>query len=368
MFSMPKFATFVAISCLSLAVIPVARSAVIDVTVGGTGVIAFTPNQVQANVGDVIQFTFKQKNHTITRSTLASPCSPLVGEGAFDSGFVPVAANETDFPLAQLTVQDENPVWIYCRQTGHCQQGMVFAINPGNNFAAFQAAATGSSSATSAGASVTAAPTGTGVVTVTATVTVSGDPITTTYGSYPGSAAPSTAVSTDHVIVVGGTAGNIYTPSNITAQPGDTVTFQFHSKNHTVTASSFPDPCRALSLTSTTGQLGFDSGFMAVSANATDFPTFTLQINDTQPIWGYCRQTGHCGQGMVFSVNAVESGPNNFAAFQAKAIQLNGTASASASPSASGSPSTDKTNGALLPVRSAAAMMALVGLVVGMVL
>ncbi|KAF7353650.1 Programmed cell death protein 5 [Mycena venus] len=363
MFSIPKFATAVAISCLSLAVIPV-RSAVIDVTVGGTGVIAYTPNQVQANVGDVIQFTFKQKNHTITRSTLATPCSPLVGEGAFDSGFVFVADNETDFPLAQLTVQDTNPIWIYCRQTGHCGMGMVFAVNPGDKFAAFQAAATGSAPVSSAAASVTAAPSG--VVTVTATVTVSGEPITTTYGSYPGSAAPTTPVSTDHVIVVGGTAGNVYTPSNITAQPGDTVTFQFHAKNHTVTASSFADPCRALSLTSTTGELGFDSGFMSVSPNATDFPTFTIQINDTKPIWGYCRQTGHCGGGMVFSVNAIESGPNNFAAFQAKAIQLNGTTAPGSSPS--GSNSADTTNGALLPVRSAAAMVALVGVVVGMVL
>ncbi|KAJ7243410.1 hypothetical protein B0H12DRAFT_1131014, partial [Mycena haematopus] len=333
--------------------------AVIDVTVGGTGIIAYTPNQVQANVGDVINFTFQQKNHTITRSTLASPCSPLVGEGAFDTGFVPVAENVTsDFPQAQLTVQDTNPIWIYCRQAGHCAQGMVFAVNPGNDFAAFQAAATGS--ATSAGASAAAAATG--VVTVTATVTVSGDPITTTYASYPGSAAPTSAVSSDHVVIVGGTAGNVYTPSNITAQPGDTVTFQFHTKNHTVTASSFQDPCRALSLTSTTGQLGFDSGFMPVAANATDFPTFTIQINDTQPIWAYCRQPGHCGTGMVFSVNAVESGPNNFAAFQALAKQLNGTTNATTSST------TQTTNGASLPVRSAAAMMALVGVVVGMVL
>jgi hypothetical protein len=50
-----------------------------------------------------------------------------------------------------------------------------------------------------------------------------------------------------------------------------------------VTASSFQDPCRALSLTSTSGQLGFDSGFMAVSPNATDFPTYTIQINDVSP-------------------------------------------------------------------------------------
>ncbi|KAJ7915488.1 hypothetical protein B0H13DRAFT_1999914, partial [Mycena leptocephala] len=355
-FSTPKFATFAAISCLSLAVIPIVRSAVIEVTVGGVGVIAYTPNQVQANIGDVIQFTFKQKNHTITRSTLANPCSPLVGEGAFDSGFVPVAANETDFPLAQFTVQDTNPVWVYCRQAGHCAQGMVFAVNPGDKFAAFQAAATGS-----AATSAAAAPTG--AVTVTTTITVSGAPITSTYTS--GSASPtSSSVSTDHVVIVGGTAGLVYTPSNITAQPGDTVTFQFHSKNHTVTASSFQDPCRALSLTSTTGQLGFDSGFMAVSENATQFPTFTIQVNDTQPLWGYCRQATHCGQGMVFSVNAVESGPNNFGAFQAKAIQLNGTASASPS----GSASNNTTNGALLPVRSAAAMIALLGVVTGLLL
>ncbi|KAF7359282.1 hypothetical protein MSAN_01270600 [Mycena sanguinolenta] len=357
MFSTPKLATFAAISCLSLAVIPVARSAVIDVTVGGTGVIEYTPNQVQANPGDIIQFTFKQKNHTITRSTLESPCSPLVGEGAFDSGFVPVADNVTSgFPQAQLTVQDENPIWIYCRQAGHCQQGMVFAVNPGNNFAAFQAAATGS--ATASGASTAA----TGAVTVTTTVTVSGNPVATTYTS--AAPASTSSVSTDHVIIVGGTAGNVYTPSNITAQPGDTVTFQFHTKNHTVTQSSFPDPCRALTLTSTTGQVGFDSGFMPVAANATTFPTFTIQINDSTPIWSYCRQQGHCGSGMVFSVNAVESGPNNFAAFQALAIQLNGTANSTTSATGA----TDTTNGALLPVRSAAAMVALVGVVVGLVL
>ncbi|KAJ7771663.1 Cupredoxin [Mycena metata] len=351
-----KFTTIFAVSCLSLAVIPV-RSATINVTVGGTGVIAYTPNFVQANVGDVVQFIFQQKNHTITQSTLASPCSPKAD--GFDSGFVPVAADVTDnFPLAQLTVTDTNPIWIYCRQTGHCSQGMVFAVNPGNNMAAFQAAAaaTGGSASPNASASATA-----GVVTVTATVTVGGQAVTTTYASSPASAS-STAVSSDHVVIVGGTAGLVYSPSNITAQPGDTVTFQFHSKNHTATQSSFASPCRALSSTSTTGQTGFDSGFMPVDANATQFPTYTIQINDTTPIWVYCRQLTHCGSGMTFSVNAVE--PNSFAAFQAKAIQLNGTANGTASAVGS----TDSTNGAVLPVRSAAAIMALVGVVAGLVL
>ncbi|KAJ7221752.1 hypothetical protein GGX14DRAFT_430959 [Mycena pura] len=351
----PKFVTLATVSCLSLAIIPVARGDIINVTVGGEGVIAYTPNQVQANVGDIIQFIFKQKNHTVTQSSLANPCSPL--PGGFDTSFVPVSDNATDFRRAQIQVLNTDPIWVYCRQTGHCEQGMVFAVNPGDKFPAFQAAATGS--AASAAPSATASA---GVVTVTATVTVNGEPLTTTYGS---SASPAPTASSDHVVVVGGSAGLVYTPSNIAAQPGDTVTFQFQTKNHTVTQSSFPDPCRALSLTSTTGQLGFDSGFMFVADGTTDFPTFTIQINDTQPIWAYCRQINHCGSGMVFSVNAVESGPNNFEAFQAKAIQLNGTASsAAASPTGSSSPA-DLESGAVHSFRGAGAM-ALVGLVAGL--
>ncbi|KAJ7052519.1 hypothetical protein C8F01DRAFT_1261672 [Mycena amicta] len=118
-------------------------------------------------------------------------------------------------------------------------------------------------------------------------------------------AAPSVPTSSsgqpvNHLIKVGADGLN-YTPSNITAAPGDTVTFEFHPKNHTVTQS-------ALNLDL------FLSLLMRLS-----FPTFTITINDTTPIWGYCGQQGppvHCTSGMVFSINAVESGPNNFAAFK----------------------------------------------------
>jgi plastocyanin len=176
---------------------------------------------------------------------------------------------------------------------------MVFAINPGSELAAFQAAAT---SGTAASASSTSAATPT---------------------------ATSVPSSTDHTIIVGGTGVIAFNPSNITAQVGDTITFQFQQKNHTATASSFAAPCR--DLFSTSGQAGFDSGFMPVADGATTFPTYTVQVNDTNPIWAFCRQANHCGQGMVFSANAVESGPKNFGAFQALAEQLNGTSSTSSS-------------------------------------
>jgi len=57
----------------------------------------------------------------------------------------------TDMPTATMTVSVTTPLWFYCRQTGHCQQGMVFAINPpstGNTFQNFKNNALGTSAAT----------------------------------------------------------------------------------------------------------------------------------------------------------------------------------------------------------------------------
>lgn len=229
---------------------------------------------------------------------------------------VPVAADvTTGFPVAQFQVQDTNPVWVYCKQTGHCSQGMVFAINPGTQMAAFQAAAIATGNATNA-------------TTTSSSVTSSAT-----------SSSTSTAQSVDHTVVVGGTGKIFYSPSNITANPGDTVTFQFQQKNHTVTQSSFATPCRALASTSTTGQVGFDSGFMPVADNATTFPTYTIQVNDTSPIWAYCKQTAHCGEGMVFSVNSNEASTNNFAAFLNNAKTQNGSATTTSTSSSSSSTS-----------------------------
>ncbi|KAI0928003.1 hypothetical protein AcW1_005388 [Taiwanofungus camphoratus] len=344
-----------AFALVSLAAIPVARGAEYQVTVGGPGVLKYNPQFVTANPGDTVVFSFRQKNHTATQSTFENPCE--LADGGFDSGFIPVSDNNTNgpFPAAQFTVEDTNPVWVFCRQADHCQQGMVFAINPGNQFSTFQAAAMGNtttnSSTSSSVASATASSSATvsssipasssvgstpasatvspsaSVVTVTATVTASGSQEITTDASSASSAPPSISTSSDHIVVVGGPNKLYYDPANITAEVGDTVTFRFMQKNHTVTESSFADPCVSLTQTSTNGEVGFDSGFMPVADNATSFPTFTIQINNTAPIWAFCRQTGHCGAGMVFSVNAIESGPNNFAAFQAKAKQLNGTTS-----------------------------------------
>ena len=54
------------------------------VVVGGPGKLLYTPQNIHANVGDTIRFTFKQKNHTLTQSSFEYPCQAI--DHGFDSG------------------------------------------------------------------------------------------------------------------------------------------------------------------------------------------------------------------------------------------------------------------------------------------
>lgn len=339
------------------------------VIVGGPGQLTYTPACLWPAVGDIVNFEFHEKNHTVTQSSFAEPCKKQTDaaglQTGFESGFKPVAAGTTSgFPVSSFTVTDDKPKWFYCAQGAHCSAGMVFAINPpkeGNTFEAFLANAKNSaaqppavsappaSATTTVAATVTPAPDG--VVTVTQTITLGASTWTTAYGSAPGSAAPTpNPEPVVHLVTVGENGGLTYNPPSVQAAPRDIISFQFRSKNHTITQSSFDNPCRKLEFTSTSGQVGFDSGYMPVSADASAFPTFNITVNDTAPAWAYCRQGNHCGGGMVFAINAVEGGNKSFAAFQALAKQINGTQqpSSTASTGAPGSTSAPSTgvNGA----------------------
>jgi len=74
-----------------------------------------------------------------------------------------------------------------------------------------------------------------------------------------------------------------------------------------------------------------------VGDGVTDFPTFTVPVNNTEAVWVYCAQGNHCSSGMVFAVNAATSGPNTFEAFRAKAT---GSTSSSIPPNNAGPSST----------------------------
>ncbi|KAF3766574.1 Cupredoxin [Cryphonectria parasitica EP155] len=105
------------------------------------------------------------------------------------------------------------------------------------------------------------------------------------------------------VVTVGSSNGSLtYSPDSVQAAVGDMVQFQFVAANHTVTQSTFDQPCQPISLFST-NVTGFHSGFMPVAAGGSNIPTYTIQVNNTTPIWVYCAQARHCESGMVMVIN-----------------------------------------------------------------
>ncbi|PPR06177.1 hypothetical protein CVT24_000719 [Panaeolus cyanescens] len=141
--------------------------------------------------------------------------------------------------------------------------------------------------------------------------------------------AVASAVSAQQVIKVGATMndqGGIFQfiPPTINAKNGTVVSFQFTGApgNHTVTQSTFQDPCNP-----TPG--GFDSGWVFIpdASALTETPMFNLTItDDTKPIWFFCKQLApspHCPVGMVGAINPPTSG-NTFEAFQKNAESFQG--------------------------------------------
>jgi len=146
------------------------------------------------------------------------------------------------------------------------------------------------------------------------------------------------SAQTTHKVMVGN-GGLTFNPPQVTAAVGDIVSFEFHPKNHTLTQSTFDNPCTPLAG-------GVDSKFMPVAAAATQFPVYSFRINEVVPLWFYCAQGAHCQAGMVMAINAAATGDKTYDNFLAKAkgatsgaVASGGTpttASVIAAPSVSG--------------------------------
>jgi len=184
------------------------------------------------------------------------------------------------------------------------------------------------------------------VVTTSAVITLGSSTYTTTYASYPNSPNPTPNSANGSEIVIAVAPGGSFTfkPDHTTAKPRDVLVFQFQSSGHSATQSSFAAPC--VQFVSGDGVIGANSGFMDSGAE------FRITVNDTTPLYFYCMQVGHCGQGMVFAVNTDEGGGDrSFAAFQTLATEINGTAgttgggSSSSSSSSSGTGTTASSSG-----------------------
>lgn len=115
-----------------------------QVAVGRGGVLDYQPFNLFAEVGDIVEFQFGPMNHSVVQSTFDNPC--VQSEGGFNSGFNFAVKEGVSDQVFQITVKDTAPIWFFCGQGNHCNQGMVGSINQnvdsGNTFDAFKNLAT----------------------------------------------------------------------------------------------------------------------------------------------------------------------------------------------------------------------------------
>ncbi|CAD6589052.1 MAG: hypothetical protein CYPHOPRED_004613, partial [Cyphobasidiales sp. Tagirdzhanova-0007] len=155
-----------------------------------------------------------------------------------------------------------------------------------------------------------------------------------------GALLPLLARAANHTVLVGPGA-LIYSPNNTIAAINDSVTFVFAGGMHSVSQSSFDNPCQHLQNV-TFDAVGFDTGIIPVNASL-GYPTVTYFVTSTDPVWFYCKQVGHCVAGMAGAINAPLNGSQTVEAFIALAKNStiagsisNATVSALASPSSTG--------------------------------
>jgi len=98
------------------------------------GTIGFNPSSVSDfKEGDVIQFIFYPKKHSVTQSTFAAPCTY---NGGVNTGLIdyngtakPAMLQSWNFTLPSNAT--DKALWFFCSNPGHCEtKGMVFSVNP----------------------------------------------------------------------------------------------------------------------------------------------------------------------------------------------------------------------------------------------
>jgi plastocyanin len=109
----------------------VTLTGVTHTVVAGRGGLKFEPDNVVAEIGDVVEYHFLPKNHSVVQSSFGSPCQPLEDGSGFSSGFNFATAEGQSANVFQIVVENKTPVWYYCSQTNgnHCQNGMTGVIN-----------------------------------------------------------------------------------------------------------------------------------------------------------------------------------------------------------------------------------------------
>ncbi|OAA63034.1 extracellular serine-rich protein [Cordyceps fumosorosea ARSEF 2679] len=144
---------------------------------------------------------------------------------------------------------------------------------------------------------------------------------------------------------VNNATGLKFWPDNIKATAGSMVQFQFLAGNHTITQSDFDHPCKPINEVNPSVQ-GIFSSFQPAAASAAkgEFPTYTIMVNDTKPMWFFCSQGPHCEKGMVMVIN--ENTGANSSRSLANYKKLAAEATPEGGATQGGTPSSESSTGA----------------------
>ncbi|KAI9651051.1 hypothetical protein NHQ30_001088 [Ciborinia camelliae] len=100
------------------------------ILVGSGGKLTFSPNETKADVNTTLEFHFFPATHSVAQAAFASPCN---GTG-FYSGPILTTSSDGNPSVFSVKVNDTKPIWFYCGFPGHCEGGMVGAVNvPADN-------------------------------------------------------------------------------------------------------------------------------------------------------------------------------------------------------------------------------------------
>jgi plastocyanin len=90
-----------------------------------------------------------------------------------------------------------------------------------------------------------------------------------------------------------GKAEHKFQPDTVQAEVGDLIVYDFFPPNHSVVRAEYGYPCVPYELTGK-GKVGFFSDFHPVDAILDDPPSFSIRVNDSNPIFFYCSAPGSC--------------------------------------------------------------------------
>ncbi|KAJ7859008.1 hypothetical protein B0H13DRAFT_1881640 [Mycena leptocephala] len=109
-------------------------------------------------------------------------------------------------------------------------------------------------------------------------------------------------LAVDHPVTIGEGNTLTFTPDQVIADIGDTLTFTVVARNHSTTTTNFsgavcPPPPGGV------GDNGWDSGFLSDLDGS--MPQFVYTVVDTEPHFAACMQAAgaHCRAGMTFALN-----------------------------------------------------------------